>query len=124
LDPCDPDTDSDGCTDAAELGTNRIAGGRRDPAYYWDFFDTPDDTGQRDRLVSIGDILRVIDRFGAVGDPGQSPLSPIQAAPAYHSAFDRQFATAIAARVTLRPDGSITTGDIMDVVAQFGHSCV
>ncbi len=33
------DTDLDGCSDKAELGSDPATGGERDPASFWDFFD-------------------------------------------------------------------------------------
>jgi hypothetical protein len=119
------DTDRDGCTDAQELGPNEALGGRRDPTSLWDFMDVP--TGApplRDRVVSGGDIGAVVARFGAMGDPGGNPRSPVPAAPAYHTAFDRAGVIAGGDPWDLRPaDGAIGGGDVGATVIQFGHNC-
>jgi len=131
--PCDPspcfetatfevwpaaDSDGDGCTDSQEVAGNERLGGRRDPALFWDFFDTP----PRDRAVSIAEIVRVVGRFGSSGDAGRDPLGPPAPSPAYHPAFDR---TGGGAEGWLAgpANGSITIQDITLAVAQFGHSC-
>lgn len=123
------DTDFDGCTDQQEIFVNPALGGMRNPNNFWDFFDVPNGNNQRDQVVSIGDILLVITRFGTNDNGGTAlinrnsdPLSPPPAS-GYHPAFDRS---------TLGPnpwnlgpaDGSISISDVVSVVNQFGHSCV
>ncbi len=121
-DPQNPDTDADGCKDGAEVFNSPQLGGGRNPAYFWDFYDTP----QRDKVVSlVGDILGVAGRFGATGDPGGDPLAPPPPAPAYHTAFDRSGVLPGGDRWDLgAADGVITLpDDILGVAAQFGHNC-
>jgi hypothetical protein len=118
----DPDDDNDGCSDAAELGTNPLLGGQRNPKNFWDFFDTPDETNTRNRAVNLADALYLLQRFGSEGDPSVDPLSPPPPAPAYHPAFDRTF---------VGPDswdlgpanGAISLPDVLMLLAQFGHTC-
>ncbi|MGB2693671.1 MAG: flexitail domain-containing putative surface protein, partial [Dehalococcoidia bacterium] len=125
---CNVDSDNDGCTDGQELGPNRALGGQRNPAYFWDFYDTPNASGTRDHLIATDDLARVVGRFGAsrVPAPGkaqalQEALTPPPPLPAYHPGFDR---SAVAGVLSGPPDGSITVNDILLLVAQFGHSCV
>lgn len=121
------DTDGDGCADYKELGSVANAGGQRDPAYYWDFFDTP----PRDQSIVVGDIGRVVARFGTTR--GSTPteeealaeaLAPPTAIDNYHASADR--GSGLAGPNPWNPtppDGNIVVGDIGAVVAQFGHSC-
>jgi len=113
------DTDGDGCLDGAEVANGAARGGLRDPTNFWDLYDTPNDSNVRDAIVDTGDVFRVVQRFGATGDPGIDPLS---AAPAsgYHTAFDR---SPVAGKLSGPADGAIDVGDIFLSVAQFGHSC-
>ncbi|MEE9212801.1 MAG: flexitail domain-containing putative surface protein, partial [Phycisphaeraceae bacterium] len=121
------DTDGDGCRDAVEISGavgSETTGGLRDPLNVWDFYDTPDALGDRDRSITIGDIFAVAGRFGATGDPGGDPLAaPIPAAPAYHAAFDRGGQDGANTWNQAPADGAITIGDIFAVAGQFGHSC-
>lgn len=122
-DGVDVDDDNDGCLDARELSSNAALGGRRSPKVFWDFFDTPIPTSERDRIISIGDVFRVVARFGANGNAGIDPLSP-PAASGYHTAFDRSAPAPGGEPWDLNaPDGSISAGDILFEVNQFGHSC-
>jgi hypothetical protein len=104
------DLDGDGCTNIQELGANPVLGGMRDPYNGWDFFDTP----PFDRAVSIADIDRILDRFGAVaGFPGP---------PAYGAPFDRRPIGPNDWNIG-PPDGRITIVDITLSVLQFSHTC-
>ena len=111
------------------------SGGLRDPLNFWDFMDQWIGGG-RDRGVVIGDILSVVDRFGASRTEGEyiypadgalaveEALEPPLSQLGYHPIADRD--GTIPGQNTwnlLPPDGSIVIGDIMAVVAQFGHSC-
>lgn len=119
-----PDTDGDGCDDARELGTSQAAGGRRDPASTWDFFDTPDPKNERDTRVTIGDVMGVVLRYGQRGDPSIDPHSGPTAGPIYHPAFDRSSKGPPADPWDLGPpDGAIAIMDILLAVRQFGHTC-
>jgi len=123
----DLDDDSDGCSDEAELGPNPHYGGGRNPHVFWDFFDTPGAGNARDRAVNIGDIARVVQRFGAARVPAPSKATAFAEAltappppPAYHAAFDR---TAVLATHSGPPNGAIVVSDILLAVMQFGHTC-
>lgn len=119
--PPGPDSDGDGCADAVELAFQQTFGGRRDANYFWDFFDTPDATNLRDRVVSAGDILRIVLRFGTTGDAGIDPLS-MPPASGYHTAFDRSPPSGDPWDLG-PPDGAVAANDILFIVGQFGHSC-
>lgn len=126
------DSDLDGCTDRAETGANLTLGGQRDPASFWDLMDVW--TGSpptRDKSITVGDIVPVVVRFGAVR--GSTPtkeealgeaLTPPPSMTGYHADYDRggpipgQHPWNL-----LPPNGSITVGDISAVVGQFGHTC-
>jgi hypothetical protein len=106
----DIDFDGDGCTNTQELGGIPALGGMRDPYNGWDFFDTP----PYDRAVSIADINRILDRFGAVaGFPGP---------PFYSSSFDRRPIGPNHWNIG-PPDGRITIVDIRLAASQFSHTC-
>jgi hypothetical protein len=116
------DSDADGCTDAAELSAAAFSGGQRDPLDYWDFYDTPDAANTRDKVVTAGDISRVVRRFGAGGDLSASPLSPPPDT-GYHSSFDRGGRAGAHTWNQAPADGSITASDVAAAVSQLGHSC-
>jgi hypothetical protein len=123
----DPDDDGDGCPDVRELALDPRLGGRRDPHYFWDFLDTPDNENARDHVVSTADISRVAQRFGSSGDDTTvvDALMPPAAPPAYHAGFDRTPSTMVSQGWrSSAPDASIAIQDIGLVVAQFGHSCL
>lgn len=123
---CDPDDDNDGCTDVQELGANALFGGRRNPNNFWDFYDTPASSNalDRDRIISTGDIFRIVLRFQASGSPGNPLAGPVPGAPAYHSAFDRSPPSPGGDPWDLNAaDGIIATNDILFSVNQFGHTC-
>ena len=126
------DFDADGCTDAAELGGDEVVGGSRDPLYYWDFFDqwlgAPP---AQDGTIVTSDISAVVARFGTFRESTptkQEALVEAQTPPtdisSYHPSGDR--GPGLVGPNPWNPsppDGSITTGDIGAVVAQFGHTC-
>jgi hypothetical protein len=115
--PLPGDTDRDGCADSRELATFEHWGGRRDPANPWDFYDL---NGDR-RITLSGDLLTLA---GSIGNAGS---------PQYVLAFDRSSAPAASQEPDPSerepwdlgpPDGSITiAGDLLSLVAQYGHSC-
>ena len=109
------DRDLDGCVDAREQETG--AGPASDPENFWDFFDTPNAANERDKMVTIADVARVVARFGSFGPADIDPLSDPPPAPEYHTAFDR-------AADGQGPDGRIDITDIGLIVAQFGTTCV
>jgi alpha-tubulin suppressor-like RCC1 family protein len=117
------DSDGDGCPDASELGPDPTQGGGRDPALFWDFFDTPDGSNARDATITAGDLARVVARFGSAGTSTIDPLSSPQPAPAYHTAFDRTSPGQAPKGEAQGPNGSTTAQDVALIVAQFGHTC-
>ena len=137
-DPCDPDTDDDGCFDGREIAgkPNAAFGGGREPTYFWDFFDVwTHPAGQptvweRNRVINVFDILGVALRFGF----GQAPPAKEQALTqalipptdnnSYHPAFDRSPLVGPNAWDSGPPDGTINViNDVLVVAQQFGHSC-
>jgi hypothetical protein len=130
--PITQDTDSDGCRDIDELRTaagSQMGGGRRNPLFFWDFFDTP--TGvypqfQKDRAIAAADVFSVVTRFGKTGNPNQNPLEPVPPPPTYHPAFDRTGALVPPDQGiwnTRWPDGAVSSVDIFSALASFGHAC-
>jgi len=130
------DSDGDSCADKTEIMTaqgSEAFGGRRSPISFWDFFDTPDESGARNGLIDLfGDIFGVAGRFGANDDSGlapvnrnSDPLSFPPASPDYHPAFDRSPAPPGGDAWDLgAPDGVIDLfTDIFGVAYQFGHAC-
>ncbi len=104
-DPCDNDTDDDGCADGEELGGTAVAGGLRDPLNPWDFYDV-----NNTKKVDAADIGQVRSRFNGNGPtppaddpydrgPGASPWAPGA------------------------PDDRINAADIGFVRYAFNHSC-
>ena len=122
--PTPTDIDQDGCSNAAELGTNPGLGGLREPDDFWDFFDTPNPNAdpQRDRGINIADIFRVAARFGMTGDPNVDPLSTPPKT-GYHPAYDRGPQNGANSWDRAPADGGIAIGDIFAVAQQFGHDC-
>jgi len=96
--PVQQDSDGDGCRDGFEAA--RAAGGQGDPSrprLASDLFDN-----NRDRVVTIGDIGRVVANFGrnlAAGNYASNFYDP-------------------------NLDGSVTIGDISRTVVQFGITCL
>jgi hypothetical protein len=119
----DVDGDGDGCTDAQEEASNELLGGSRDPANFWDYFDTPVGTWpRRDRRITIADVSGVVAQFGSVGDPTADPHSlPVPPAQC-HVAFDRSPVGPESWR-TGPPSGQVSIVDIGLVVRQFAHTC-
>ncbi|MEX1255549.1 MAG: PQQ-dependent sugar dehydrogenase [Dehalococcoidia bacterium] len=119
------DTDGDGCLDSDEVGPDPQLGGQRDPLSVWDFMDQW--TGSpftRDRIISIGDVGAVVNRFGASGNPGGDPLTPPPDMTGYHTSADRNGSIPGQDPWDLQPpDGNVSIGDIGAAVVQFGHNC-
>ena len=116
------DTDGDGCTDGTELSSAAPLGGQRDPLDYWDFYDTPDGSKTRDKVVSAGDISRVVQRFGGTGDASASPLSTPPDS-GYHPSFDRGGRAGAHTWNQAPANGSVTAADVAAAAGQLGHSC-
>lgn len=117
------DWDGDGCADARERSANPALGGLRSAKNVWDFFDTPEASNLRDGRLAVGDIFRLITRFGTNGDPSVDPLSPPPST-GYHPAFDRSPPPDPSRPWAPGPaDGRIITGDLLLMTLQFGHTC-
>ena len=102
----DFDLDQDGCTAAEELGTNKFAGGQRDPFNKYDHMDK-----NKDGFINIpDDILPTAAMFGPSAKGVQGNVGPRMtgSVPWAHRNGD------IAINI---PD------DILGVAAQFGHNC-
>jgi hypothetical protein len=131
--PVTTDSDSDGCRDVDEQQTvvgTQLAGGRRDPLTYWDFYDTPIGTFPdlvKDGAVTGTDFFAVLARFNSTGDPSADPLAAPPAAPAYHPTYDHTGASippSDDAWDVGPPDGAIAGTDFFAVLTNFGHVCV
>jgi parallel beta-helix repeat protein len=108
--PVAVDTDGDGCTDAAEGGTEPRSGGDRDPNDGWDFFDV---TG--DRSIDLADALAILERFGAnLGDADYDP-----ALDRYAPDPSKPWRTAAATGTHV----GIDLGDALLNLQSFGHDC-
>jgi glucose/arabinose dehydrogenase len=120
------DTDGDGCLDSAEAGPDPRLGGQRDPMNFWDFMDQwIGSPFARDKVVAGGDIAAVVARYGSVGDPMGDPHTPPGAITGYHVIADRNGPIPGQDPWDLQPpDGSVSAGDIVAVVAQYSHHCV
>ena len=122
---CDPDFDLDGCRDRLERGPSEVLGGLRNAKNFWDFFDTPNASNIRDRMIAGTDIFRLLGHFGQSGNPNIDPLSPPPASMAeYHTAFDRGFSAGPHPWSLTAANGSISGTDIFAMLSQFGSSCV
>ncbi len=102
------DSDSDGCSDATELGDDEKQGGRRDPLYHWDFYDV-----NGDRQVDSTDAIAVADELGVklgsgLYDPALDRSEPPDGATQWNAG---------------PPDGIIDETDVLLVAAQVGHGC-
>jgi hypothetical protein len=126
LNGVDPDDDDDGCMDTQEQGTDPLTGGRRSPHHPWDFMDQF--TGPalaKDQAITISDVAAVVARFGTTGNPSGDPLATPSSATGYHTSADRNGSFPGQNAWNLQPaNGSVSSGDIAAVVAQFGHTCV
>jgi hypothetical protein len=126
------DTDKDGCRDEQEIKITgspsaQGVGGRRDPHNRWDLMDQwigAVGSQTKDRLISGGDIGRVVALFGKVGDPLGDPNALPTSSTAYHTSADRNAVIPGAGQWNLKPpNGNVSGGDIAAAVAQFGHTC-
>jgi subtilisin family serine protease len=126
------DDDQDGCTNLQEFGPDPALGGERNPLHFWDFFDTPDSNGVRDRAIVLTDVLSLLQRFGADDAGGTAPINRLTdpltlppPPPAYHPAFDRSSPPPGVDLWHLQPaDGAIALNDVLAMLVQFGHSCL
>ncbi len=114
------DYDGDGCTEYEESqdtpGT-QMSGGLRDFSNPYDYFNPTGDGKNR-----IDDVLAVIGRYFASGDPS-GPLHTVPPAPpAYHANFDRAPLGPDVWDLT-QGDGQILLPDILAIVKQYFHDC-
>ncbi len=131
--PCNPDSDGDGCKDGAEAGLDHLVGGQRDPSDPWDVFDVPVPAllpgaaaGARNKFITLADVLadlayvgtsaaHPVTRYGSdlngngIPDgqeydraPSATPGQPWRSGP---------------------PNGFVTLGDVLVVLAQVGTNC-
>jgi len=116
-DPTDPDTDKDNCSDGDEMGSDEVAGGRRDPTNHWDFYDVNGDQ----TIDLFTDIFGVAFAFGPSGGPRYDPsldrTGPPDPAkepdPSKREPWDLG-----------PPDGTVDLfHDIFGAAYQFGHAC-
>jgi len=134
--PVTDDTDSDGCIDVDEFGTDPRQGGRRSAVDFWDFWDTPNASGGRDRGIAVTDIFAVAGRFGSSdtgagdfyrdSDPLSAPnpvVAPANARSNYHPALDRGGPEGADVWNQAPADGGVAVADVFAVAAQFGHNC-
>jgi hypothetical protein len=113
------DTDRDGCTDNAELGSDPTKGGLRDPNNYWDYFN-PTGDGQN-RADDIAAVRARNPSSGGEGSEFGDPFIKPTSASSYHTNFDRQGDDVIPS-----PDGRIIITDIVPgspIYAQYFHDC-
>jgi hypothetical protein len=105
--PCDLDTDNDGCADSEEAPTNPpTLGGQRDPQNGYDFYDV-----NASRTINSVDIGSVRANFNG---NGPTPLEDL--------VYDRSLGAAIWAPGP--PDNRINAVDIGLVRASFNNSCL
>jgi hypothetical protein len=108
-DPCQSDTDSDGCSDGRESRLAEHFGGSRDSTDPWDFFDVT-----MDRRIDLGDTLAILTKFGVA----------ISVA-AYDGLYDR-YSPDLAKpwRTAAAVDGNgIDLTDALTSLSSFGHDC-
>ncbi|MGB2695339.1 MAG: flexitail domain-containing putative surface protein [Dehalococcoidia bacterium] len=125
------DNDRDGCTNDEELqpASSASDGGGRSPSSIWDVYDTDTENlaaagTHLEGAVFVGDITKVVLRFGKTGSPAIDPLSNASGT-GYHTRYDRGGPIMGQNAWNLRPpNGSITIADIVNVVGQFGHNCL
>ncbi len=114
------DSDRDGCPDLREINVLHS-----NPNNFWDFFDTPDTSGVRDRIINSDDTSRVQARFSQSGSTQIDPLSKPVNSSTYHTGYDRQGGSGTAPWNVAGPDGRVTVADILIVSSQAagGYSC-
>jgi hypothetical protein len=106
-----------------------VQGGLRDPLNKWDFFDAPAAGNVRDRVITGTDLFRVLAHFSDTDGGGTAPINrytdPFSAPPptGYHPAFDRGPVIGPFPWNVGPADGSITGGDVLEVIAQLNHTC-
>jgi polyhydroxybutyrate depolymerase len=132
----DLDDDADGCLDTDEEQVTKLSyatGGWRNPHNFWDFFDVwthpqGNPSGwERNRVVTVSDVLAVGSRFGPGAlppDPFAAALTPPSTEMGYHTAYDRGAIIGADSWDRAPPDGTINIADdILGAAAQFNHNC-
>jgi hypothetical protein len=108
-DPCNRDTDGDGCPDAREAQTaagSEGSGGLRNPLNGWDYFNPSHDGKNR-----LDDVLMVIGQYFV--DAGN---------PAYNVDTDRTYTGPNAWNLG-PPDGKERMDDVLGIVRSYFHDC-
>ena len=126
------DFDQDGCSNAAELDANEVAGGQRDPHNFWDFAEQWVGVPlAKNGTVTVGDLGAVVVRFGTFQglnlteeETIAEALTQPVAQTGYHASADRSGSGGPNPWNLLPPNGTITVSDLGVVVAQFGHFCL
>ena len=129
------DTDQDGCSDGTEFGPDEKVGGRRNPNYFWDFYDVwtapPGDPSgwEQNKVINIFDILAVGAHFGPGGTPDKAAslaaaLIPPTGSSGYHASYDRSENIGPNPWDKGSPDAHINiVQDVLGIAPQFGHTC-
>ncbi len=110
------DTDSDGCRDSKEAGSDETLGGQRNHKDPNDYFDVLGPFGSltHDGVIDLpNDILGVISHFSPNGSPP------------YDVRFDRGITIGANHWQRAAPDGVVDLpNDILGVIQQFNHNCM
>ncbi len=105
--PCNVDTDADGCSDIEELDVMKELGGDRNPLDSADFFDP-----SGDKLVDLTDALLILNHFG------HGPASD-----ATDNALDRFSPDPEKPHRTVYADDGIDLTDAITNLSSFGDDC-
>ena len=123
------DTDNDGCADGRELGSNELWGGRRDPLYFWDFFNP--ERVFSPQSVSFLDLLAVLRHFNTASVPPPTKAEALAAKALPEPPNVEYWAPADRGGIMpggdpwdeLPPDGAIGFFDQLSMMRQFNHDC-
>jgi hypothetical protein len=139
-DPCDNDTDNDGCADGEEyINLNPASGGDRDPLVTWDFGDVPTPTGQtpgtdgklyliatsaRNKAVTLTDVGVVLAYVGRTSANTYYTADGNNDGLADGVQLDRTPSTTPGKPWrSAAPNNAISLQDVGVVLAQVGHNC-
>jgi len=109
------DYDTDGCSNAAELGQNQLTGGLRDPLNPNDYFNPSHDGKNR-----VDDILLTVQAYFDDDNDGTPGLPPYAAG--YNPDTDRTLVGPSAWNLG-PPNGLQRVDDILNQVKQYFHDC-